>query len=149
MKDPAFLLFGWGSWPITESTRTLKAALEPERKPIVLVVEDEVLIRIMLADCLRDAGYGVLQAASGDEALILLASGVPCDLVISDVCMPGKTDGLALLSQTKFDNPDLPFIVVSGHLLSVDVVQADGFFSKPYDFSEVVAAVGRLIETRR
>lgn len=103
----------------------------------------------MLADCLRDDGYCVLQAATGDEALILLASGVPCDLVVSDVRMPGKTDGLALLRHSKLEHPDLPFIVVSGHLLGVDAVHADGFFSKPYDFSELVAAVEQLIETRR
>lgn len=149
MVHSAFLLVCRGIWPITDSTRNSKPALEPERKPVVLVVEDEVLIRITLADCLRDSGCCVLQAATGDEALTLLASGVPCDLVISDVRMPGKTDGLALLRQSKLEHPDLPFIVVSGHLLSDDVVQADGFFSKPYDFVEVVAAVGRLIEERR
>lgn len=99
-----------------------------------------------LADSLRDAGYSVLEAASGDEALILLASGTPCDLVVSDVRMPGQTSGQALLRQTKLDRPDLPVILVSGHLLSVDAVGADAFFSKPYDLSELVAAVERLIE---
>jgi len=102
----------------------------------------------MLADCLRDDGYCVLQAATGDEALVLLASGAPCDLVVSDVRMPGKTDGLALLRHSKLEHPDLPFIVVSGHLLSDEVEQADGFFNKPYDCSEVVAAVERLIRER-
>lgn len=115
----------------------------------MLVVEDEVLIRVILADSLRDAGYSVLEAATGDEALILIGSGIPCDLVVSDVRMPGKTDGQALLRQTKSEHPYLPVILVSGHLLSFDVEDADAFFSKPYYFSEVVAAVGRLIEERQ
>lgn len=149
MVIPAFFLIDRGSRLITNSTLNSKPGLEPERKPIVLVVEDEVLIRILLADSLREAGYSVLEAASGDEALILLGLGVRCDLVISDVRMPGQTDGQALLRRIKLTQCDLPVILVSGHLLSVDAVNADGFFSKPYDLWDVVAAVGRLIKERQ
>lgn len=143
------LSVGWGSRPITEPILSSNPGLGPERKHVVLVVEDEVLIRVILADSLRHAGYSVLEAATGDEALVLLASGIPCDLVVSDVRMPGKTDGQALLRQTKVDHPYLPVILVSGHLLSFDIENADAFFSKPYDFSKVVAAVGRLIKERQ
>lgn len=118
---------------------------EPSDQRVVLVVEDEILIRMALAEALRERGYTVVEAASGDEALALLASGVPCQLVVSDVRMPGQTDGLALLRQVKGDRPDLPVVLVSGHLSGTEAKEAAGFLPKPYATDEVLALVARLI----
>lgn len=65
-------------------------------KPTVLVVEDDVLIRLSVADALRSAGLDVIEAATGDEALTVLASSATVDLVFTDIQMPGSTDGLEL-----------------------------------------------------
>src|SRR5438874_384004 len=70
-----------------------------EAKPApttILVVEDEVLVRMLIADQLRNAGYSVIEAADADEALALLAHTFNVNVVLSDVQMPGSLDGAGL-----------------------------------------------------
>ena len=66
------------------------------RRWAVLVVEDEILVRLTMADCLRAAGYVVVEAANATEALAVLTSGEPVDVIFTDVRMPGAMDGLML-----------------------------------------------------
>jgi CheY-like chemotaxis protein len=71
--------------------------LTPENRqiPTVLLVEDEVLVRMMLADQLREAGCTVVEAPDADQALLILRQNlVRIDIVISDIRMPGSMDGL-------------------------------------------------------
>lgn len=112
---------------------------------VVLVVEDEVLIRMVVTDLLREAGYRVVEAASGDEATSILASGQRLDLLITDVRMPGDIDGMDLTFQWKRSRPERPAIVVSGHLSQGASYPADLFLSKPYAGDALLAAVERLI----
>lgn len=108
----------------------------------VLIVEDELLIRYMLSDFLREAGYQVIEACDADEALILIGTTVP-DLIISDVRMPGSIDGLGLLAAVRKAHPILPVIITSGHLQPT-LALADGatkFLAKPYMLEDVVQAV--------
>ena len=108
----------------------------------VLVVEDELLIRLMLSDRLRDVGYRVIEACNSDEALVLMGTSVP-DLIISDVRMPGSLDGLGLLAVVRETLPTLPVIITSGHLQAT-VATADGatqFVAKPYSLELVIKAV--------
>jgi CheY-like chemotaxis protein len=109
----------------------------------ILVVEDEVLIRMLVADELRDADYDVVEAGSADEALELLESLASVDLIISDVRMPGSIDGLGLLAAVKARCPRMPFIVTSGHIEPSLAIQkgADQFVSKPYSMHVVLSAV--------
>lgn len=108
----------------------------------ILVVEDELLIRLALSDGLRDAGYQVIEACNGDEAIEALGS-IRCDLVISDVRMPGSLDGIALLAIVRRKFPELPVIIVSGHLRP-SAASADGatqFLAKPYALDAIIQAV--------
>jgi CheY-like chemotaxis protein len=109
----------------------------------ILVVEDELLIRLCVADSLRDAGYDVVEAASGNEAAVLLEAGAHVDLVFSDVRMPGSIDGLALLKIVRQRSPGLPVVICSGHLEPGIALAcgATGFIPKPYEFSEVVSLI--------
>lgn len=73
--------------------------IEPEKvsariAKTILIVEDDVILRFVLAEFLRDSGYVVLKARSGDEALDFLAQPNDVSLVFTDVHMPGSTDGL-------------------------------------------------------
>ncbi len=109
----------------------------------ILIVEDELLIRLLVSDELRSAGFEVIEAADADEAVTLLRSLVPIDLIISDVRMPGSIDGLGLLAVVRETFPTLPVIITSGHLESRLAI-ADGaarFLTKPYGMNAVVDAV--------
>lgn len=109
----------------------------------VLVAEDEVLIRMIVSDGLRDAGFSVIEAMNGDEAVEILNSGAPVDLVFSDVRMPGSLDGLGLLAFVRRTFPDLPVVITSGHL-PPELAFADGamgFVAKPYEVGLVIKAV--------
>ena len=108
----------------------------------ILVVEDEVLIRLMVSDELRDAGYDVIEASNADEALIILRSSAPVDLIFSDVRMPGSLDGMDLLAVVRETFPALPMIITSGHQeprMAIDEGVSQ-FLAKPYELSAVVTA---------
>lgn len=109
----------------------------------LLVVEDEILIRMFVSEVLRDAGYEVIEATNGDEAVRILTSGVPVDLIFSDVRMPGSTDGLGLLAFVRQNLAALPVIITSGHL-SHRVALVEGaarFLAKPFNIEDALAAV--------
>src|SRR5205823_5789281 len=80
----------------------------------VLVVEDEVLIRLMIADELRKQGLNVIEACSADEALSVLQSSVPVGLLVTDLHMPGKLNGLALARIVRRTFPMIKIVVSSG-----------------------------------
>ncbi len=114
-----------------------------ERRARILVVEDEVFIRLFVSDLLRDAEYDVIEAVSGDEALDILNAGIPVDLVLSDVRMPGLTDGLALLKFVRDKLDDLPVVITSAHM-APDVALAAGasqFLAKPFRVEEALKVV--------
>jgi DNA-binding NtrC family response regulator len=114
-----------------------------EARKRILLVEDELLIRLLVGDELRNAGYDVIEAANANEALTVLRSLVRVDLIISDVRMPGSLDGLGLLAIVRETFPTLPVIITSGHLESRLPI-ADGaarFLAKPFAMDAVVSAV--------
>ncbi len=109
----------------------------------ILVVEDEMLIRIMVSDLLRDAGFNVIEAANADEAIRILHSGITINLMLSDVRMPGSMDGLELLEYSLKIFPTLPVIITSGHSLPNDALArgARHFLGKPYSFDKAVTMI--------
>jgi CheY-like chemotaxis protein len=114
------------------------------RKPVILLVEDDVLVRFTTADILREAGFDVLEAVDSSEALALLTTGHPLDLVITDIRMPGQMDGVQLASVLKATRPNLPVALLSSHL-DRDHHDADAFVAKPYNVDDLVEVVKRLI----
>jgi CheY-like chemotaxis protein len=64
--------------------------------PTILIVEDEFLARAMLSDHLQESGFMVLEAANADEAISTIKSGLPIDLVLTDVRMPGSINGFGV-----------------------------------------------------
>lgn len=125
------------------SSDTPRGDRDTEARKCILVVEDELLIRLLVSDELRNAGFDVIEAFNADEALTVLNSLVRIDLIISDVRMPGSIDGLGLLAVVRETFPTLPVIITSGHLES-GLAIADGaarFLAKPYGMNAVVSAV--------
>ncbi len=113
------------------------------RRPRILVVEDEMFIRLMVSDVLRDAGYDVIEAFNADKALDVLKSLVRVDLIISDVRMPGSLDGLGLLAVVRATYETLPVILTSAHLEPglAKTKGATQFLPKPFSMDAVVTAV--------
>jgi CheY-like chemotaxis protein len=113
----------------------------------ILVVEDEVLVRMMIADKLRDAGYTVVEASSAHEALqVLRHHSVDTRLVLTDVRMPGAVDGAALAREIRSGFPAIKIVLTSGHLAALDGTQHDGFFAKPYDADTIVRHIKTLLD---
>ncbi len=120
--------------------------LQPERDRVILLAEDEILIRMASAEWLRDAGYTVIEAASGTEALDLLGNGVPVDLLVTDISMPGGPDGLELAERVRGSFPHMAIILASARL--PDESPADRMLPKPYGVPELLSLVKELIEAR-
>jgi CheY-like chemotaxis protein len=114
--------------------------------PTILVVEDEILIRAMLTDALRDHGYTVIEAASADEAFSILRGLTPVDLVVTDMRMPGALDGAGLVQLIRTEFPLLKVIMVSGQPPDADVhTLLDGYLPKPAPISTLTEYLRRLI----
>jgi DNA-binding NtrC family response regulator len=113
------------------------------------LVEDEMLIRLMLADELRDAGHQVIEACDADEALLTLQTTRP-DLIISDVRMPGSMDGMGLLAHVREVLPELPVIITSAHLdpAGARMQGATVFVAKPFTCGILVSAMEELLAGR-
>ena len=109
----------------------------------ILVVEDEPLIRMSAVAILEDAGYCVLEAQNSAEALDVLARHSEISIMVTDVRMPGRMDGLALVTWVQLNNPAIRSIVVSGNATAVEAGKAGafGFVAKPYLPITIVKAV--------
>lgn len=123
-----------GLLPLTEEQ-------EGRRSAHILVVDDEPLLRALLAEALRDQGFMVTEAANADEALTYYRSDAQIDLVFTDVRMPGTCNGLALARTLHVDNEFLPIVVSSGYLGDERVDDIFKFISKPYHLDAAVALV--------
>jgi two-component system, response regulator PdtaR len=111
----------------------------------VLVVEDEVLERMAIADRLRQASYEVVEAGNAREAIEILRHNSDVKVIVSDIGMPGSIDGLGLARLAKSEYPDIKVVLASGHLASIDWVEHDGYFRKPYDARDVIRHIKTLI----
>ncbi len=116
----------------------------------VLLAEDEMLIRLMTAEHLRDEGFEVVEAWDGDEAARLLDGPGRFDVLFTDVQMPGLLDGVDVALHARRRYAAIPVLVVSGyaaHLMRrLGALQpAAVYIGKPYSLSEVVATLNRLV----
>lgn len=101
----------------------------------VLVVEDESLVRLVVCEVLENAGFKVLKACSGDEALRLLKR-YHIDIVFTDVRMPGATDGFALADWVHKNYPSVPVFLASGDVgpqHEARIHMEPNFLAKPYN----------------
>lgn len=114
----------------------------------LLLVEDEVLIRIWMAQCLADAGYDVVEAENGDHALMLMDQPDAFDLLITDIQMPGRADGNAVATRAKQRYPGLPVIYASGRPESLknEVRACDAFVPKPFNVTIILTTAKRVLD---
>ncbi len=117
-----------------------------ERRPVVLVVEDDFLIRMHAADIVNDAGFDAVEASNADEAIDILQRRSDIAVVFTDVDMPGSMDGLRLAAAVRDRWPPIKIITASGHirLTEKDLPSGSRFLPKPYSAREVRAHLEEL-----
>jgi CheY-like chemotaxis protein len=114
---------------------------------VVLVVEDEAMIRMLAVDTLTDAGFEVVEAVHGDQALSILQTHADqIHLIFSDIHMPGTLDGLALVQHAQSHWPWIWTILTSGQSQPASHQMPPGsrFIPKPYALEAVVNHVQEL-----
>jgi two-component system, response regulator PdtaR len=112
----------------------------------VLLVEDEPLVCLAIADHLRDSGFHVIEARSADRAqTILQTTSTPVDVLFTDVQMPGRIDGIQLIQWVQANRPLVIVILTSGDSTKIEAARSlmrpITIFPKPYDFEEVAKFV--------
>ena len=120
-----------------------------ECPPNVLVVEDEMVLRMRAVDIVEDAGFTAVEAVNADEALSILESRSDISLLFSDIQMPGSMDGLKLAHAVHDRWPSIKIILVSGQIQLSDADRpADSrFFGKPLEVGQMVAELQEMVGT--
>lgn len=119
----------------------------PLPRPVILVVEDEPLQRLMAVDLVEDAGFDVVDVASATEALRVLETRPDIRVVFTDIDMPGGLNGMQFAVSIRDRWPPIELIIVSGkRRLHADELPARGvFFAKPYKKHEITAVMQRMV----
>jgi CheY-like chemotaxis protein len=113
---------------------------------LVLVVDDDFLVRMNAVFLLEEAGYGTLQACSADEAIGLLEARSDIKVVFTDINMPGSMNGLALAHAIRHRWPPVELVLTSGYarVRDDDMPERGLFLGKPYQPAELVRMVQSL-----
>lgn len=114
---------------------------------VILIVEDEMMLRMRAADMVEDAGYTPVEAVDADGAVAILESRSDIALMMTDIQMPGSMDGLGLAHAVHERWPLIKIIVVSGRLKqpSIDLPADSRFFGKPLEAGEMIAQMRSMI----
>lgn len=115
--------------------------------PLVLVVEDEFLLRMHAVSLLQEAGFDTLEAGSADEAIALLETRNDIRIVFTDINLPGSMDGLRLAHAIRHRWPPIELLLTSGHTRVGDEDMPDRglFLGKPYDGGELVRTLRSFV----
>jgi CheY-like chemotaxis protein len=112
----------------------------------VLVVDDEFLARLMIAEALNSAGYRIVEAATGERAVTVLHTQPNISAVVTDLRMPGRIDGAALAHAVRSEFSPLKIVMVSGQVPDDDVRNVlDGHFLKPLNCERMAALLDTLM----
>ena len=126
----------------------IKIPARAESVPTVLVIDDEILVRIVISEYLRDSGYRVLEAGSPDDAVAILGSKLKVDIVFTDLELPGHSSGLELARWIRRRHPNMRVIVTSGVYSSAELAgelcEAGPPIAKPYESDAVVQRIRNL-----
>jgi CheY-like chemotaxis protein len=114
---------------------------------VVLVVEDEMMLRMRVVDMVEDAGYIPVEAVDADEAMAILRSRSDIALMLTDVQMPGSMNGLQLAHAVHERWPPIRIILASGQLKlsESDMPQDSRFFGKPLQSDEIIAEMRQML----
>lgn len=120
--------------------------------PILLVVEDDFLVRLTLVDGLTDGGFEVLEATDAQEALALICDRPDIVAMLTDINLPGGCDGIALARAVRVIRPDLPVVYASGRYSTLDsdkTVEGGRFLAKPFTPALACATLRDMLTARQ
>ena len=120
---------------------------QPPSTPIVLVVEDEMVLRMRAVDIVNDAGFESIEAVSADDAMKVLESRNDISLLFTDIQMPGSMDGLKLAHAVHRRWPHIRIILVSGQIAVTDADKPDDskFFPKPLETQQMILEIQQMV----
>jgi len=128
-----------------QATTSFRSNASPARKPCLLVVEDEALVRELIVLELEDAGYAVVEAEDGPTAIRLLETHDDIALLFTDIRLPGGLTGWDIAEKARVLRPGLPVIYTTGFSSDeLRLVAGAHFLKKPYRPAAVLEAVGRF-----
>ena len=115
--------------------------------PKVLVVEDEMVLRMRAADIVEDAGFSPVEAVNADEAIAILESRSDIAVLFTDIQMPGSMDGLKLAHAVHTRWPDIKIVLVSGQVKPSDAERPaeSRFFGKPLGVEQMIAELQAMV----
>jgi CheY-like chemotaxis protein len=120
--------------------------LDSEKRPVVLVVEDEALLLMAAIAMVDHAGFEAVEAANSAQAIEILESRMDIRVVFSDIDMPEGIDGVRLAAIIRDRWPEIEIILTSGFVepSRVELPTRGLFFSKPYDEEQVITAMRKF-----
>ena len=125
--------------------------MSPDESSVVLLVEDEPLVRLVVSDLLLDSGFRVIEAANAAEALAVLESGLAVHVLLADVDMPPGINGYALAHQVRERWPGIEILMTSGRQWpgEGDLPAGAAFLAKPCPNESIVLHVGSAAQRAR
>jgi CheY-like chemotaxis protein len=116
-------------------------------RPVVLIVEDEYLLRMDAVDMIAAAGFEVVDAANADDAIEILEARRDITVVFTDIQMPGSMDGLKLARAVRGRWPPIKIVATSGRITvgAMDLPEGGRFLPKPYSPMQVMGMLRELV----
>lgn len=117
-----------------------------------MVVEPDILVRMVLAEYLRECGYRVIEGVSAEDVFAVLRAGSRFDVVLTEIKLPGELDGFALAKRLRETHPGVDVLLSVGIANAADKAGdlcEDGPLEKPYHPQEVLRRINLLRERRR
>ena len=121
--------------------------LGKSKRTVVLIVEDEFLLRMNAVAMIAGAGFEVVEAANADEAIEILETRGDVTVVFTDIQMPGSMDGLKLARAVRGRWPPIKIVATSGHLdvREIDLPEGGRFLPKPYSPLQVTGVLREVM----
>jgi len=121
-------------------------------RPVIMVLESDVIIRTEIAEFLRECGYKVIEGVTANDLWIVIDAKVKLDVVFSEVNLPGETDGFTVARRIRQTHPQIDVILTSsieGAAEKIKDLCDEAPLKKPYRAEDVAARIHLILERRR
>jgi two-component system, response regulator PdtaR len=125
---------------LSRQQRSIRMETIAVNRPVILIVEDDFLIRMGAVEMIEAAGFAIVEAANADEAMVILEVRLDVTVAFTDIQMPGSMDGLKLAAAIRGRWPPIKIVATSGrvNVRTNDLPEGGLFLPKPYNSAEIV-----------